>query len=369
VSYPEPLSIRQFTARDQTILGIRALIRSEYNFPTEAANSVVALHSAVELLLSERTPLAKPSAKKLIDGQQDIGEEQRALLHWLRESRNRVVHEGTFQPESKADTITTLTRVLPVLGALWVRRLAALEKHFTAYEASLLSGQVPGWQAVAEAFSASAIPYSSVDPEAAVDMANHSYGIALRGFAQAWRIPYCETASLHELRRQMDADCEREDAHPSWYDDAESPHNAIRNMQNDDLAWFDPPMTLASLVAHAKWSDERAALIYSKEIRDAVVSYATRVPLWGLRSCLASNWPAILDHMRTVAPDIEIPAADWQSDAHCVYCVGSVLLLPIDDPAHFSLRRPSDYWRGPQLRAFREIVESFYGPLPPELQL
>ena len=274
-----PSSERRSTAKIITKESIRRAVYAEFNFPTEAAASVVFMLMAFELLLKEENEVDRADAVDLINERPAWDDIQRDAADWVRKKGNAVKHQGRFPPEQKDEVIPRLHRALALIGGLWEALGVTLDEEFSPYERSRLLGVNPSWQDESDTISLAACEYWSLDPEFAFEMANRAFTIGLRAYAASWGIPGAESFELRGLIGKME-DLDDDDIHPSLFVDWLRPDYQFQAFGGDEVHWFNPPMNIDSVVAlsKGKWDRQRAAQNYTRLIRDVVLSYPLFLP-------------------------------------------------------------------------------------------
>lgn len=353
----------------------------ETNFPHEAARSIMPLLPSMELLLKERLVEDLPEkelewkkASTLIKGYWS-GDELK-LMEWVNKRANKLKHKGDPPWEDKSEVRERLLRAYPLVASLYSEFVPDIEEHFTIYERCILKGKDAPWFALANAYSKAALRYAYIDEEISVDIANKAYGIAMRGFAGVWRIEGSNYLSLPDLREVMNRH-EDSEARAWYWDESVSPfRDQLREIGEspDGDRSFHPPYSLHELPSH--FMDDRdkdltqRAHYYAREIREVVLSFIDRFPLLDLTKCLIAHWNLIVEEMKQVAPDIDVPKI--KPELQLGYWTYPDIGIVIDKPAHgftVSGARPSDYWKDQHLEHFRGLLEGFCGELPEGLRL
>ena len=88
------LSIRLFAARAYLKDAVLRWVLASFNFPSEAANAITALSTAMELVLREGKAERSANMFELVQAQLGWNREDRELVHWVRALRNKVLHAG-----------------------------------------------------------------------------------------------------------------------------------------------------------------------------------------------------------------------------------------------------------------------------------
>lgn len=355
------LSIRQFAAKSHTKDAIRKLIYSYFYFPFEAAGSVTSQHASIELLLREEAKGSDNGAAYLIDQRAGWDTNDKRIANWIRKARNKVLHEGAFPPEDEDCVISILRKGIALIGSLWVDQGFTLSKHFSSFECSLLEGKESGWEDKSDAYSYAAVFYCDTDVKKAIDIANKAFEMAVRGLAQGWKIKEADRLPLRELIERME-ELDEDSAHPSLYYDKNSHESDLKVFGEEDIDWFYPPMTLSEIqeASYNRWDTERAAWHYTYEIRDAVLSYAVRIPYLDFAHCLKESWTQITKRLREVSPEVKFPEVDTDYWKAFYYYPGSLLRIPFRGPTSFLVGDPpSQYWKGDDLVKFVGVVSHF----------
>ena len=286
---------RKSTAKIHTIEAIRRYIYSQFNFPLEAAASVIFLHTAMELLLREEYEAGGGDAYSVGEWSQrrriyvgdliknrsrwatDRAEREMAL--WLNTNRNVVLHAGRFPLDDQSVALSKLEGGFHLVGRLWMKDGLRPESHFSSFESQVLRGSEPGWQEKSDALSLAATQYCAIESQCAVNIANAAFEYAVRGLAKAWRVHNADTSALEDLIQVME-NIDDDRAHPSLFNDWVRVEYTHQVFGGDRIEWFIPPMSLTDVVnaSDGSWDELRAAMNYTSLIRDVVLSYPERVP-------------------------------------------------------------------------------------------
>ena len=270
---------RRYSAYVHTKEAIRRFVFAGFRFPLEAAACVTFLQTSTELLLVELVENPGAKAWELVNAYFQAGSPDHELATWIRQSRNKVMHEGQFPEEDKHEAMFQLSKGMALLGRLWRDLRVEVNKALSGFEASLLLGEDPGWRAESDAVATYATQYCAIGSVKAVEMANHAFAMAVRGLARGWKIRGSETLEIPELMLQME-EVDDDQAHPSMFNDWVRLDYIYRFFGEDETEWFRPPMTLREVVdaSRGTWDEFRASMNYTQLIRDAVLSYPERAP-------------------------------------------------------------------------------------------
>ena len=364
------LSLRQFSAVIQTKEAILRSIFAQYDFPYEAASSIIHLLTATELLLKEESKRHGTKASELIKTRDRWDESQRELARWINEQRNSVLHQGLFPPEDQTIVLAKLRAGISLVGDLWNDQKVHLEEHFSPFERALLNGLEPDWESETEAISIAAVSYCAFNGRMAVKMANAAFEIAVRGLGQGWEIQNARELPLQELQTVME-ELEDEMAHPSLFNDWMRTDYSFQEFGGDGIEWFSPPMTAEGIIesSNGAWNELRAAMNYTQLIHDVVLSYAERVPYWGFEVCLRRNWKKIEAHVRAIRPELEIPQVDFEDWENTHSFPGDFLRIPFREDDFRSRMPLSGHFEAEALLIFKEVIELHCDELPADLRL
>lgn len=359
-----------FAARGYVKDSILRWLLADFNFPSEAAQGVTSLCTCFELMLRHGTTGRGPKLYELIESYKNWSVEQKSMAHWVRDTRNGILHAGEFPPEDRQAVQECVKSAFTLARILWLDHGYSLLDHFSPFEVALLEDRVPTWQEYSDATSWAGVFYAYQAPEIAVDVANAAFDRAVRGFAADWRQEGSDVLDMRALIDLMD-EHEEEFAHASLYDDLTDFENSAKEFRGERAEWFDPPQDLHAIQAASggKWDTRRAALLYCNEIRDVVISYPSRVPNFLFADQLRQAWPAIVREMVRVAPDVEFPAIELERWGSWRMYGGEILLPVPFDVAFPGIARPSDYWEAGQLGFLERLIRELCPATPKTIRL
>ena len=369
-----PTEVRSAQAAIQVAAAHFALLPR--NFPREAVATVTPLHNAAELILRFEVGNAgaQVDAVGLIDRFEGWTKSERRTMHWLRKKRNTAVHRGEIEWEQRDEVIAKLRLAFPLVGRLYESAAHSIRDHFSPMAAALLLGLPIPWSALARTLSESAVEYAKDDPEIAVELANDAFVIAVRGFAECWRIGNSSTLPLADLLEAMWAHPD-ENAHPHYWDERiYDDRDRYRSLGDAPETTLSPPMSLPEIPSLGRRENDLAlnAAYYAQEIREIVLSYLDRFPLLDLEDCLKHSWNEIVLQMRSVAPAVSAPLTDASKWNPHVHFFGGKVRVQIPDSTSMMGTRlvaPSSIWGPEQINAFVHFLEERCGLLPLDASL
>jgi hypothetical protein len=286
----------------------------DYNFPSEAFDCILRLFAAMELLLREyfKNKYTNQNVFTLIETYWEEDESAKDLGHWLREGRNKLVHKGEPKWKDKNIIPGMLRECFIFISGIYEDLGFSISDDFSTLEQHVIEGKIPDWDDEAVFLAREAVSYLQLDPPIMFDIASAATEKAIRGFARAWRIQGADVIPIEEI---FDALRHYEYKFESKYNRSEhtAPYapeyifpgevgNEIRELWvaknlDDVYEWF----------RSGDYTDEMTMRLYLQDNQGLVENLANRYPSLDFYECFCGNWDSLMQEMKNVYPQIELP--------------------------------------------------------------
>jgi hypothetical protein len=367
----EPKPALVFAAENAISKAVQHYILLEYNFPSEAIDCISQLFNAMELLLRqhfESDELYLQNSKELIDTYWIENSQKRDTANWLRETRNSITHEGEALWEDKYFVIRELKNNFVLIKDLYEGLEYSTDEVFSDLEQSVLQGKEPKWYDLAKALIVSGNRYVEIDQEATLQIYYSALDIAIRGFAESWRVENTETLSLLEIINllkdyEYEFECKYHsgDWLPEWYPYYISSYDRMNLEKNlEDIIEIDDN-ELRNFTRD--WGSIHGLQLYLQVIEAAVMQLVYRYPSLDFYECLCNSWDDIMDEMIMHNPDIKKLELTNDAGIDVMWDAGRYVGIYI-------IGKYSDYkWDEEHKDQLREIIDRTCGPIPKDLKL
>lgn len=263
-----------FTAENLIKDAVAHYLLFPFNFPYEATMCIPLLFQSVELLLREYFKdkfenISDFEMKKLTDLYRDWDEDQRKLIHWLRLKRNALQHKCEVQWEEVREVDNKIKSVFICIGDLYEDFGFSFIDAFIPLERTYLWGKEPHWVEKSEGLIQAATKQCDQNPEIAIQIANKSFELALRGLASVLKIESAENLSIPDLITKMDENEDARSRASTYWDKWE--REGFKGLGQD---WFTAPMNIHELkIARSDLEFSEAIRVYVNEVRKVILAY------------------------------------------------------------------------------------------------